>query len=71
MTKVPQIDLSRCVDCEACIEVCPEVFQRNEAGYIEVAEVTDCSEELIWEAIACCPRDCIEWEGHESDKGAG
>lgn len=62
MAKVPAIDLSRCVDCDACIELCPGVFVKNEAGYIEVLETDENSERCIQEAINCCPSDCIAWE---------
>jgi len=62
MLKAPVVDLSRCVDCDACVELCPGVFIKNEAGYIEVAEVGPESEQCIQEAINCCPSDCISWE---------
>ena len=63
MGKVPVIDFSECTDCEACLELCPTVFQRNrETGRIEVAELEDYPEEQITEAIAMCPCDCIAWE---------
>ena len=61
-TRVPVIDLSRCVDCDACVEICPEVFRKNEAGYIELLEVEPESQERIQEAINCCPEDCIAWQ---------
>jgi len=62
MRRVPVIDMSRCVDCDACIEVCPAVFVKNEAGYIEVREVDDALIGCVQEAMNCCPRDCIAWE---------
>jgi len=63
MTKVPSIDLSGCTDCDGCIEICPEVFQRNETmGYVEVIELEEYPEEEILEAINICPADCICWE---------
>ncbi|MGA7877301.1 MAG: ferredoxin [Desulfoferrobacter sp.] len=65
MAKFPVVDLSRCVDCDACVEVCPDVFRKNEAGYIEVLEGGIESEECIQEAINCCPSDCIAWEESE------
>jgi ferredoxin len=41
MTKFPDIDLGECVECDGCIEVCPEVFRRNESmGYIEVPSIS-------------------------------
>ncbi len=60
--KIPVIDLSQCDDCEACIEVCPSVFRRNEAGYIEVVDVAEYREDEVDEAIKNCPADCITWE---------
>ena len=60
--KIPVIDLGECVDCDACIEVCPAVFTRNDAGYIEVIELPEYLEEELEEAIKNCPADCITWE---------
>jgi len=59
----PAIDRFECTDCESCLELCPEVFQRNaETGYIEVAELSEYPEERIQEVISMCPADCIQWE---------
>ena len=60
--KRPVIDLSECIDCEACIEVCPHYFRRNDAGYLEVVERPEYPEEEVQEAIKHCPADCITWE---------
>jgi len=63
MAKAPTIDLRDCTDCEACLELCPVVFRRNnETGRIEVADLEDYPEGEIAEAIAMCPCDCIAWE---------
>ena len=63
MAKVPSIDLGGCTDCDGCIEICPEVFRRNEAmGYVEVIELGEYPEEKVREAINICPADCIGWE---------
>ena len=57
------LDLSECTDCEACLELCPSVFQRNkETGRIEVVELEHYPEAEIAEAMAMCPCDCIAWE---------
>jgi len=45
-----------------CIEVCPEVFIQNDAGYIEVIELETYPEAEVDEAIKYCPEDCIHWE---------
>ncbi|MBN1841451.1 MAG: ferredoxin [Deltaproteobacteria bacterium] len=61
--KVPVIDLGECVYCEACLELCPSVFRRNDAGYIEVVDLEKYPEEEVGEAIKNCPADCIAcWE---------
>ena len=62
MIKVPVIDLGECVDCDACIEVCPAVFRRNDAGFIEVVELQEYPKEEVEEAVKNCPADCIVWE---------
>ena len=63
MAKAPVIDLAGCTECDGCVEICPEVFQRNETiGYIEVVERDEYPEEEILEAINICPADCIGWE---------
>lgn len=60
--KISVIDLGECVDCDACIEVCPAVFTRNDSGYIEVIELPEYAEEELEEAIRNCPADRITWE---------
>jgi ferredoxin len=40
------------------------VFSMNEAGYIEVAELSDYPAADVDEAIKYCPEDCICWEGN-------
>lgn len=58
----PVVELSECIHCEVCIEVCPVVFSFNDAGYIEVADLEDYPEACIDEALRNCPKDCISWE---------
>jgi len=60
--KVPVIDLGECVDCDACLDLCPSVFRRNDTGYIEVVDLEEYPEEEVQEAIKNCPADCIVWE---------
>jgi len=62
MAGIPVLDLNRCTECEACLELCPDVFKRNEAGYVEVADLPLYPEDCIQEAISCCPAGCISWE---------
>ena len=62
MMKILSIDLGECVDCEACLELCPGIFRRNDAGFIEVVELSEYPEEAVAGAIKNCPADCIVWE---------
>ncbi|MDJ0831750.1 MAG: ferredoxin [Desulfobacterales bacterium] len=60
--KVPVVELSDCILCEVCTEICPEVFQMNAAGYVEVIDLDAYPEAEVDEAIKNCPVDCIFWE---------
>lgn len=60
--KIPAIDLGECINCDACIELCPKVFRRNDTGYIEIMELDNYSEEELREIIKHCPGQCITWE---------
>ena len=60
--KIPVVELSECILCGVCQEVCPTVFSLNDAGYIQVAELTAYPETEVAEAIKNCPNDCIHWE---------
>ena len=62
VVKIPVIDLSECVDCEACLELCPTVFRRNDAGCLEVIDLLEYPAEEVEECIKNCPADCITWE---------
>jgi ferredoxin len=59
---VPVVDIGTCTLCMGCVEVCPEVFQLNDAGFIHVVELTAYPREAVDEAIKYCPEDCISWE---------
>ena len=59
--KIPVVELSDCIRCDVCVEVCPSVFQRNDADYIEVVDLSQYPEPEVEEAIKNCPADCIAW----------
>ena len=61
-TMVPVIELSDCVKCGICADLCPEVFRVNDAGYVEVVDLAIYPQEAVAEAIKNCPADCIFWE---------
>jgi ferredoxin len=65
MAGVPEVDLSKCTKCDACVEVCPEVFRFNEAGFIEILELAEYPEDCVREAIKYCPAECISWKDSE------
>jgi len=60
--KIPVVDIGACTLCMGCVEVCPEVFRQNDAGFIEVIERETYPEAAVDEAIKYCPEDCIDWE---------
>ena len=60
--RIPVIDLGECSECDACIELCPAVFRRNDTGLIEVIDLPDYPEEEVDEGIKNCPCDCIYWD---------
>ena len=55
------IDTYQCSGCETCVEMCPDIFQIDEAtekaGLISTSpEITD----AVRQAAAFCPEKCIE-----------
>lgn len=60
-TSVPEIDLSDCSLCGVCVEVAPQIFQINAAGYVEVCKLADYPQESVDDAIKNCPEGCIGW----------
>ncbi len=55
----PVIELDQCILCEVCIDVCPEVFVMNDAGYVEIIDMEYYPLETVLEAVKHCPTDCI------------
>jgi ferredoxin len=58
----PIINLSDCVFCEICVELCPKIFKINEAGFIEISDIKKYDKDCIKEAATNCPEDCITFE---------
>jgi ferredoxin len=54
------IDQEECIGCEACVELCPDIFafdaSQNKA-YVTTPEGGD--QKCIEEAIGTCPVSCI------------
>ncbi|MCP4116388.1 MAG: ferredoxin [Desulfobacteraceae bacterium] len=64
MGRIVVIDEDECAGCEACVELCPDVFEfdsDNEKAIVIMPEGGD--EECIEEAMESCPSECISWEG--------
>lgn len=59
--KRPEVELSDCIRCGVCVEVCPEVFMMNETGFIQVDDLDCYPGEKVEDAIKNCPMDCIQW----------
>ena len=62
MKRVPNVELSECVLCELCTDLCPNVFIINASDYVAVMELEAYPEEEVDEVIKNCPADCIHWE---------
>ena len=60
--KKPVVDIGQCTLCEGCLDMAPSVFQMNDVGYIEVADLDVYPEDEVNDAIKYCPEDCIGWE---------
>ena len=57
------IDADECIGCEACVELCPEVFAfDSDEEKAVVIEGADGDAECVDEAIASCPAECITKE---------
>ncbi len=57
------IDQEECIGCEACVELCPDIFAYDEGqnkAYVTKPEGGDAK--CIDEAIASCPVSCIAYE---------
>lgn len=59
--RIPVVELSECILCGVCIEICPAVFRLSDADYIEVLELDVYPEPEVDEAARNCPKDCICW----------
>ena len=57
--KKPVVELSDCILCGVCEDICPEVFRLNDAGFIEIVESAEYPQKSVDEAIKNCPLDYL------------
>ena len=57
----PAVNLSDCIKCGICVDLCPSVFSFSPSGYVDVAELSSYPAGDVDEAIKNCPSNCIEW----------
>ena len=68
--KKPEIDIGECVLCDICVDLCPGLFVKNDAGYIEVTDALDCcTVEDIRDVIKNCRGNCISWDEETETQG--
>ena len=60
--RAPIVELSDCIKCGVCTELCPEVFRMNDAGFIDIIDLPEYPEIEVNEAVKYCPVDCIYWD---------
>lgn len=66
MRRLLIIDIGRCSECMGCVEIAPDIFRYNEAtGRLEVIDLPGYPQDIVWEAMKNCPKDCIYWEDVE------
>jgi ferredoxin len=57
----PWVDKDRCVACETCVDLRPEVFRLTDDSLAEVHDPKAAGEDAIQEVIELCPVGCILW----------
>jgi ferredoxin len=60
--KKPVVEISDCIRCGICVDVCPSVFFLNEVNFIQITELTLYPVSEVDEAIKNCPAKCIFWQ---------
>jgi len=55
------VDTDLCSGCALCSDICPEVFEVGEYGYVEInhSEINVDNKELCMQAIQSCPENAM------------
>ncbi len=64
-----RVDKDLCIGCEACIDICPEVFEMQDdiaSAKIE-DEIPEDLDDAVREAAEACPSQAIEIEEDEDE----
>lgn len=63
MMKV-KVNQGTCIGCGMCIDMCPEVFEYNDAGLssVKTENIADSVKESLLDTQNACPVDAIEVE---------
>jgi len=55
------IDEDACIGCEACVDICPDIFEMDgEIAVVKAAQILEELEEKAEEAADNCPTEAIE-----------
>lgn len=62
MLKRVTLEIDECMGCEACVELCADVFAWNEdEEKAEVIMPEGGPEDCVEEAMTSCPAECIQY----------
>ncbi|MBI5524315.1 MAG: ferredoxin [Desulfarculus sp.] len=63
MPRQVEIVLEDCIGCQACVDLCPLVFQMDSTGDHALVMRSDLTgqEECVQQAIDDCPVHCMHW----------
>ena len=67
MSKVPWVNVKKCISCGLCISYVPGVFRLTDGGRAECYNPDGATGNIIQNyAISLCPIPCIHWQEIDS-----